>query len=110
MGIEQEGIIDNNDGTYQILSSKGNKWYIIDAINRNCECKGFGYRGTCRHLTRCVELWLSKKLIPKETMDELREKERMSMVDFLEKYDQELLDKLLANKEAFIIKGDVVML
>ena len=110
MGTEQEGIIDNNDGTYQVLSSKGDVWYNVNVVDENCECKGFGYRGECRHLKRCRELWATKKQIPKEMMDELKSVGRVSMIDFLEKYDQELLDKLLANKEAFIIKGDVVML
>lgn len=60
MDEPQKGIIEIGNGLYHVLSSKGDKWYEVNVIDGNCECKGFGYRGECRHLRECKKLYTQR--------------------------------------------------
>lgn len=46
-------IRDLGNKLYQIESdSEPGTYYTIDLVERICECKGFQYRGSCKHLQR----------------------------------------------------------
>jgi hypothetical protein len=45
------------DTVYDVLSSRSSQTYIVTVQGERwtCECQGYGYRGTCRHITECQE-------------------------------------------------------
>ena len=50
---------DINQGTHfvQVPGSKGNEYTVtvVDGFGTDCECKGFTYRGYCKHLKIATE-------------------------------------------------------
>ena len=45
--VNPERIKRVEDGVYQVLSSKGDRAYMV--TDDSCECAGFRYRKTCSH-------------------------------------------------------------
>ena len=46
------------DKVYKVLSSKGDKEYIVKANasgSLECECPGYGFRRSCRHIKQVTE-------------------------------------------------------
>lgn len=54
-------IIELNNGTFKVLNSKGDAYYVVNQAG-HCSCKGHGYRRKCRH----VDLLKKKGLLNKD--------------------------------------------
>lgn len=94
-----KALIDNHDGTYKILSSDGKKYYSVTPTK--CECIGFKFKKTCRHIDLVLEA------LGKEKKELKFDKAEYDYLEFIEKFGGESYDKWLA-EGVIMRKGDRV--
>lgn len=87
MAKPRKEIIDNKDGTYGVLSSDKKKYYT--ASPDKCECTGFRFHNTCRHVR------LVQKMAGKKTADLKFEKYEYDFLEFIDRFGAENYEKWL---------------
>lgn len=108
--------IKQEDGTYNVKSSSGNKFYLVDLEKGTCTCPHFMLRlrwggGVCKHMQAVkdslgVECDFGYSVI----LDFVREKGEVDSLELIEKYDSESVDYLLKSGELIEKNGKIKLL
>lgn len=96
MARAKQQIIDNHDGTYKVLSSDGKKYYTVTSTS--CNCTGFRFRRTCKHVQMVLEA------LGKKQKEVKFDKSEYDYLEFLEMFGSENYDKWL-NEGVIMRKG-----
>ncbi len=109
-------ICKQEDGTYNVESSRKGKFYVVDLEKGECTCPHFQVRlrkvhGLCKHMQAVKDMCESRDDgCYNNIIDYVRSKGEVDSLELINKFNSEAVDDLLSRGELLEDKGRIRIL
>ena len=95
-----------SENKYEVLSSKGDKWYSVNMETNNCDCPAWKFKGcNCKHLDMVRASSSAPASAVNECLKHIKENPSLDSSEVITLFGDELINELLRKGEIYEESG-----